>query len=627
VNARTKYIFVTGGVVSSLGKGLASASVGALLELRGLRVSLIKLDPYINVDPGTMNPFQHGEVYVTDDGTETDLDLGHYERYTSVRTSKKNNFTTGQIYDSVISKERRGDYLGGTVQVIPHITDEIKSKILDLSEEVDIVIVEVGGTVGDIESLPFLEAIRQMRGDLGRENTLYIHLTLVPYIATAGELKTKPTQHSVKELREIGIQPDILLCRTDRLLSSEIKGKIALFCNVDKDAVITAKNVETIYEVPIVFHQERLDEKVVEKLNIWTGRPNLKGWERVVRKVKSPRLETVIAVVGKYVSLVESYKSLTEALVHGGIANDARVQLKYIDSEQLDKEGAEHSLKDVDGVLVPGGFGTRGIEGKIKAIRYARENRIPFFGICLGMQCAVIEVGRHCVGLKGANSAEFDEGTPHPVIYLLEEWVDRNQVIQKRSADSLKGGTMRLGLYPCRLDGESLAYTAYGKRLISERHRHRYEFNNAYLEILQKAGLVASGISPDKELVEIVELKDHPWFLGCQFHPEFRSKPMEPHPLFRDFIKASLDRKEKVKGKKSGPKAEGSNLRTESVKEGLRLKTRTQSPAAREDQGPKVRSESQASHAGGPKTKNEGPNPKGGGSRRAGETEAKPESA
>jgi len=570
VNARTKYIFVTGGVVSSLGKGLASASIGALLELRGLRVSLIKLDPYINVDPGTMNPFQHGEVYVTDDGAETDLDLGHYERYTSVKTAKKNNFTTGQIYDSVISKERKGDYLGGTVQVIPHITDEIKSKILDLSEEIDIVIVEVGGTVGDIESLPFLEAIRQMRGDLGRENTLYIHLTLVPYIQTAGELKTKPTQHSVKELREIGIQPDILLCRTDRLLSPEIKGKIALFCNVDKDAVITAKNVDTIYEVPIVFHQEGLDEKIVEKLNIWTGRPNLKGWERVVRKVKSPRFETTIAVVGKYVSLVESYKSLTEALVHGGIANDARVQLKYIDSEQVDKEGAEHFLQGVNGILVPGGFGMRGIEGKIKAIRYARENRIPFFGICLGMQCAVIEIGRHCAGLKGANSTEFDASTPHPVIYLIEEWVDRDQVVQKRSTDSVKGATMRLGLYPCRLDGDSLGYEAYGKRLIYERHRHRYEFNNAYLDILRKAGVVASGVSPDKELVEIVELEEHPWFLGCQFHPEFRSKPMDPHPLFREFIKASLERGEALKSKKRKAKkveAESSKLKAESPKQ------------------------------------------------------------
>ena len=557
-NARTKYIFVTGGVVSSLGKGLASSSIGALLESRGLKVNFLKFDPYINVDPGTMNPFQHGEVYVTDDGAEADLDLGHYERYTNVKTSKKNNFTTGQIYDSVISKERRGDYLGTTVQVIPHITDEIKSKIFDLAEDVDIVIVEVGGTVGDIESLPFLEAIRQIRGEVGRENTLYIHLTLVPYIATAGELKTKPTQHSVKELREIGIQPDILLCRTDRLLSPDVKSKIALFCNVDKDAVITAKNVETVYEVPLVFHQERLDEKIVEKLNIWTGRPNLKGWERIVKRIKHPRLETTIAVVGKYVGLVESYKSLTEALIHGGIGNDARVNLKYVDSEQVEKEGPEHFLKGVNGVLVPGGFGTRGIEGKINAIQFAREKRIPYFGICLGMQCAVIEISRHVAGLKGANSAEFDPHTPHPVIYLLEEWLDRDQIVQRRSSDTAKGGTMRLGIYSCRLEDGSLAYEAYGKKLIYERHRHRYEFNNAYLDILGKAGFVFSGVSPDKGLVEIVELKDHPWFLGCQFHPEFRSKPMEPHPLFREFIRASLrqGKSSRLKGQRSKGKAQ-----------------------------------------------------------------------
>ena len=555
-NARTKYIFVTGGVVSSLGKGLASSSIGALLESRGLKISFLKFDPYINVDPGTMNPFQHGEVYVTDDGAEADLDLGHYERFTNVKTSKKNNFTTGQIYDAVISKERRGDYLGGTVQVIPHITDEIKSKIFDLAQDVDIVIVEVGGTVGDIESLPFLEAIRQFRGDVGRENTLYIHLTLVPYIETAGELKTKPTQHSVKELREIGIQPDILLCRTDRILSPEIKSKIALFCNVDKDAVITAKNVESAYEVPVVFHQEGLDEKIAEKLNIWTGRPNLKGWERIVKKVKHPRLETTIAVVGKYVSLVESYKSLTEALIHGGIANEARVKLRYIDSEQIDKEGPEHLLKEANGILVPGGFGTRGIEGKIKAVQYAREKRIPYFGICLGMQCAVIEIARHCAGLKGANSQEFDTHTPHPVIYLLEEWVDRDQVIQKRTCDSEKGGSMRLGAYPCRLEEGSLVLEAYNKKLIYERHRHRYEFNNDYMDLLGKAGMVFSGVSPDKGLVEIIELNDHPWFLGCQFHPEFRSKPMEPHPLFREFIKASLRR-----GKRKPPVSKSKSLR------------------------------------------------------------------
>ena len=567
-NTRTKYIFITGGVVSSLGKGLASASIGALLELRGLKVNFLKFDPYINVDPGTMNPFQHGEVYVTDDGAETDLDLGHYERFTDVKTSKKNNFTTGQIYDSVISKERRGDYLGSTVQVIPHITDEIKSKIFDLAQDVDIVIVEVGGTVGDIESLPFLESIRQIRGDLGRENTLYIHLTLVPYIETAGELKTKPTQHSVKELREIGIQPDILLCRTDRFLSPEIKSKIGLFCNVDKDAVITAKNVETVYEVPIVFHQEGLDEKIVEKLNIWTGQPNLKGWERVIKKVKHPHKETTIAVVGKYVGLIESYKSLTEALVHGGIANDARVNLKYVDSEQVDKEGPEHFLQGVNGILVPGGFGTRGIEGKIKAIQFARGKRIPFFGICLGMQCAVIEFARHCAGLKGANSSEFDIHTPHPVIYLLEEWVDREKTLQRRGTDSVKGGTMRLGLYPCRLEEGSLALEAYNKKLIYERHRHRYEFNDAYKDQLGKAGLVFSGISSDKGLVEIIELKDHPWFLGCQFHPEFRSKPMDPQPLFREFIKASLNRRASSKFKAQSLK--GKRGKSSKVKDGYR---------------------------------------------------------
>jgi len=538
---------VTGGVVSSLGKGLASSSMGSLLELRGLKVNFLKFDPYINVDPGTMNPFQHGEVYVTDDGAEADLDLGHYERYTNVKTSKKNNFTTGQIYDSVISKERKGDYLGSTVQVIPHITDEIKSKVFDLGQDVDIVIIEVGGTVGDIESLPFLEAIRQIRGDVGRENTLYIHLTLVPFIQTAGELKTKPTQHSVKELREIGIQPDILLCRTDRMLSPDIKSKIALFCNVDKDAVITAKNVETVYEVPVAFHQEGLDEKIVEKLNIWTGRPNLKSWERVVKRVKHPRFETTIGVVGKYVSLVESYKSLTEALVHGGIANDARVNLKYIDSEQVEKEGPERFLKEANGILVPGGFGTRGIEGKIKAIQYAREKQIPFFGICLGMQCAVIEISRHCAGLKGANSSEFDIHTPHPVIYLLEEWMDRDRIAQRRSSDAPKGGTMRLGSYPCRLEEGSLALEAYSKKLVYERHRHRYEFNNTYMDALGKAGISFSGVSPDKGLVEIIELKDHPWFLGCQFHPEFRSRPMDPHPLFREFIKASLRRGKRLK--------------------------------------------------------------------------------
>jgi CTP synthase len=540
---RTKIIFITGGVLSSLGKGVAAAAIGALLEARGLRVTFQKLDPYINVDPGTMNPFQHGEVFVTDDGAETDLDLGHYERYTQAKMGKKNNFTTGQIYDAVISKERRGEYLGGTVQVIPHITDEIKSKVLDLADNVDLVIVEVGGTVGDIESLPFLEAIRQLRSDVGRENTAYIHLTLVPYIEAAGELKTKPTQHSVKALREIGIQPDIILCRTSRFLTPQVKEKIALFCNVDKDAVITAKDVESIYEVPAVFYQEGLDDRLVELLNIWTGRPNLSPWERLVKRVKNPKRSTSIGVVGKYVHLKDSYKSLHEALIHGGIANDCRVDLNYVDSERLEKERVEELLKEASGILVPGGFGQRGIEGKIKAVQYARENRIPFFGICLGMQAAVIEFARNMVGLKGAHSSEFDRDTTAPVIYLMEQWVDRNKVVQKRDIHSDKGGTMRLGAYPCKLEERSLAFRAYNRKMIWERHRHRYEFNNGYKDVLTKAGLKVSGISPDGELVEIVELRGHPWFLGCQFHPEFKSHAMDPHPLFRDFIKASLGSK------------------------------------------------------------------------------------
>jgi CTP synthase len=548
---RSKFIFITGGVVSSLGKGLACASIGALMESRGLTVSLLKFDPYINVDPGTMNPFQHGEVFVTDDGTEADLDLGHYERYTHARTGRKNNFTTGQIYDAVISKERRGEYLGGTVQVIPHITDEIKSKVTDLADSVDLVIVEVGGTVGDIESLPFLEAIRQLRSDLGRENTAYIHLTLVPYIETAGELKTKPTQHSVKALREIGIQPDIILCRTSRFLTPQVKDKIALFCNVDKGSVITAKDVESIYEVPIVFHQEGLDGRLVELLNIWTGRPNLRPWDRLVKKLKNPKRSTSIAVVGKYVHLKDSYKSLHEALIHGGIANDCRVDLNYVDSERLEKEKVAELLRGADGILVPGGFGQRGIEGKIKAAKYARENKIPYFGICLGMQAAVIEFARNVAGLKRANSSEFDNDTAAPVIYLMEQWVDRDKVIQKRDIHSDKGGTMRLGAYPCKLEEGSLALRAYNRKMIWERHRHRYEFNNGFRDLLTKAGLRVSGISPDGELVEMIELGGHPWFLGCQFHPEFKSHPMDPHPLFREFIRASLGDKGMGSGKVS----------------------------------------------------------------------------
>ena len=539
--SNTKFIFVTGGVLSSLGKGLASAAIGALLESRGLTVTIQKLDPYINVDPGTMNPFQHGEVFVTDDGAETDLDLGHYERFTKAKLGRDNNFTTGKIYHAVITKERRGDYLGGTVQVIPHITDEIKKSIELVANGIDIVIVEIGGTIGDIESLPFLEAIRQFKADVGKDNVLYIHLTLVPFIPTAGEVKTKPTQHSVKELRSIGIQPDILLCRTDRYLSKDIKSKIALFCNVSSDAVITAKDVECIYEVPLIFHKEGLDEKIVEMLNIWTRAPQLEDWGRIVKSLKEPELFVTIAIVGKYVNLTESYKSLNEALVHGGIPNDCRVSLIFVDSEKIEENNCKQIFADVDGILVPGGFGSRGIEGKIYAAQYARESRVPFFGICLGMQIAVVEFARNVAGMAGAHSQEFDENTPYPVIYLMIEWYDdKTGTVQRRDIASDKGGTMRLGAYPCIMKKETFAYQAYVVSEISERHRHRYEFNNAFKDRLEEKGLVISGTSPNGELVEIIEIKDHPWFLGCQFHPEFKSRPMEPHPLFREFIRASL---------------------------------------------------------------------------------------
>ncbi len=539
--SNTKFIFVTGGVLSSLGKGLASAAIGALLESRGLTVTIQKLDPYINVDPGTMNPFQHGEVFVTDDGAETDLDLGHYERFTKAKLGRNNNFTTGKIYHAVITKERRGDYLGGTVQVIPHITDEIKKSIELVADGIDIVIVEIGGTIGDIESLPFLEAIRQFKADVGKDNVLYIHLTLVPFIPTAGELKTKPTQHSVKELRGIGIQPDILLCRTDRYLSKDIKSKIALFCNVSSDAVITAKDVECIYEVPLIFHKEGLDEKIVEMLSIWTRAPQLENWGKIVKSLKEPELFVTIAIVGKYVNLTESYKSLNEALVHGGIPNDCRVSLIFVDSEKIEENNCKQIFADVDGILVPGGFGSRGIEGKICAAQYARESRVPFFGICLGMQIAVVEFARNVAGMAGAHSQEFDENTPYPVIYLMIEWYDdKTGTVQRRDIASDKGGTMRLGAYPCIMKKETFAYQAYVVSEISERHRHRYEFNNAFKDRLEEKGLVISGTSPNGELVEIIEIKDHPWFLGCQFHPEFKSRPMEPHPLFREFIRASL---------------------------------------------------------------------------------------
>ncbi|MDY6823927.1 MAG: CTP synthase [Thermodesulfobacteriota bacterium] len=542
--SKSKFIFVTGGVVSSLGKGLASAAIGALLESRGLTVTIQKLDPYINVDPGTMNPFQHGEVFVTDDGTETDLDLGHYERFTHARMGRDNNFTTGKIYHSVISKERRGDYLGGTVQVIPHITDEIKQSIRLIENDADVVITEIGGTIGDIESLPFLEAIRQMRVDEGRENTLYIHLTLVPYIPTAREVKTKPTQHSVKELRSIGIQPDVLLCRASGYLSEDIKRKIALFCNVSTDAVITAKDVDNIYEVPLVYNREGLDDKIVELLHIWTRAPRLDFWERLDNNINHPVHEVKIAIVGKYTELTESYKSLNEALYHGGFANNSRVNLLFIDSESITPENCAEILRGADGILVPGGFGARGVTGKIEACRYAREEGIPYFGICLGMQIAVVEFARNIGGLAGAHSSEFDPDTPDPVIYLMREWFDeRTNSLQKRDVTSEKGGTMRLGAYSCVLEKGTLAYAAYSKKNISERHRHRYEFNNDYRERLQEQGLVISGTSPNGELVEIVEIKDHPWFLGCQFHPEFKSRPENPHPLFADFIKASLPEK------------------------------------------------------------------------------------
>ncbi|MCH7645070.1 MAG: CTP synthase [Myxococcales bacterium] len=528
----TKYIFVTGGVLSSLGKGLASASIGALLEARGLRITFLKLDPYLNIDPGTMNPKQHGEVYVTDDGAETDLDLGHYERFSHARMGQVNNVTAGRIYDSVLKRERRGDYLGGTVQVIPHVTDEIKERIHLAAEGVDILIVEIGGTVGDIESLPFLEAIRQMRSDVGRENVCYIHIALVPYMATAGELKTKPVQHSVKELRTVGIFPDVILCRTDRFLPKPVKAKIALFCNVDEDAVITAKDVDVIYEVPLILNKEGLDEKITQVLNIWTGRPDLRLWNDVVQRAKHPESEVTIGMVGKYVELTESYKSLNEALFHAGFANRAGVKIEYFDSEKLDDPSV---LAGCDGILVPHGFGSRGAEGKTLAAGYAREKRIPYLGICFGMHFSVIDFARNVAGLEGANSAEVDPDTPHPVIDLLPE--------QREVED--KGGSMRLGAWPCVLQPGTNAFRAYGQERISERHRHRYELNPEYRERLEQAGLVIAGSSPDGRLVEIIEIEDHPWFVACQFHPEFASTPFRPHPLVVAYIAATKRQRER----------------------------------------------------------------------------------
>jgi len=527
---QTKFIFVTGGVVSSLGKGLASASIGSLLETRGLKLTIQKLDPYLNVDPGTMNPMQHGEVFVTDDGAETDLDLGHYERFISQRMTRLNNTTSGQIYQTVIQKERRGEYLGGTVQVIPHVTDEIKARILDCAKGQDVLIVEVGGTVGDIESLPFLEAIRQLRLEVGATNAISVHVTLVPYIGAAGELKTKPTQHSVMKLREIGIQPEILLCRSERALEQPMKKKIAMFTNVASDAVFSAEDVSCIYEVPIRFHSEGVDDKIGELLNIWSRAPELTGWERVVHRLKSPQAEVEIGLVGKYVDLVESYKSLNEALIHGGIGNECRVNLHHIDSEEIEKRGAAQMLADMDGILVAPGFGSRGIQGKIDAVRYAREQSVPFFGICLGLQMAVIEFARNVVGLKGANSTEMDTSTPYPVVDLMPD--------QRNVTD--KGATMRLGSYPCVLAPGSRAATAYGASEISERHRHRYEVNNDFREALTGHGMLISGASPDRRLVEMIELPQHPYFVGCQFHPEFKSRPQAPHPLFQSFIAAAL---------------------------------------------------------------------------------------
>ncbi len=524
-----KYIFVTGGVVSSLGKGLASASIAALLEARGFKVTILKLDPYINVDPGTMSPFQHGEVFVTDDGAETDLDLGHYERFTSTLLGKDNNSTTGKIYSAVIEKERKGEYLGKTVQVIPHITNEIKSVITKLNDRADIVMVEIGGTVGDIESQPFLEAIRQMRVELGSRNTLFIHLTLVPYIKAAGELKSKPTQHSVKELRGIGIQPDILLCRCDRIIPREMKNKIGLFCNLSPESVITALDVKNIYEVPVAYSREGLDFMVMKHLDLPFHECNLKPWEDLVENINNPKDEVTIGIVGKYVAYEDSYKSLNEALSHGGFPSGTKVSLTWIEAEELLQPGGLSQLDKVDGILVPGGFGIRGVEGMLEAIRYAREGKVPYFGICLGMQTAVIEYARNVCSID-ANSSEFDEDAPGRVIYMLRDLLGVEEM----------GGTMRLGAYPCKLMEGSLASRIYGKKSISERHRHRYEFNREYEKVLKSQGLIISGGSPDGNFVEIVEIANHPWFLGCQFHPEFKSKPLLPHPLFVSFIDASL---------------------------------------------------------------------------------------
>ncbi|RKD22013.1 CTP synthase [Caminicella sporogenes DSM 14501] len=529
----TKYIFITGGVVSSLGKGITAASLGQLLKARGLKVSIQKFDPYINVDPGTMSPYQHGEVFVTEDGAETDLDLGHYERFIDINLSKYSNVTTGKIYWSVIRKERKGEYLGGTVQVIPHITNEIKDRVFRVAKDTnpDVVITEIGGTVGDIESLPFLEAIRQIKYDVGKENVMYIHVTLIPYLGKAGELKTKPTQHSVKQLREIGIQPDVIVCRTERPISDDIKNKIGLFCNLDPKNVVSNMDCDSLYEVPLLLEKEGLPQIVCSRLNLECGEPDLEEWKKIVEIERNPKSEVKIALVGKYVELKDAYMSVAESLKHAGIANEAKVNIDWIHSEHVTEENVEKLLKDADGILVPGGFGDRGIEGKILAVKYARENKIPYFGICLGMQLAVIEFARNVIGLKDAHSSELNPETTNPVIDLMPEQEDIEDM----------GGTMRLGVYPCKIYEGTKAHEAYGEDLIYERHRHRYEFNNHYREILTNAGLVISGISPDERLVEIIELKDHPWFVAGQFHPEFKSRPTKAHPLFREFIKAALN--------------------------------------------------------------------------------------
>ena len=545
----TKYVFVTGGVVSSLGKGIAAASLAAILESRGIRVTNIKLDPYINVDPGTMSPFQHGEVFVTEDGAETDLDLGHYERFQSSKMRRSNNFTTGQIYESVIKKERRGDYLGGTVQVIPHITDEIKKHIRRGAGEAEVAIVEIGGTVGDIESLPFLEAIRQMGLEMGRNNVCYIHLTLVPYIASAGEIKTKPTQHSVKELREIGIQADVVLCRTDRPLPEDEKRKIALFCNVQKEAVISAWDVDSIYKIPRMLHEQMLDEIVCHKLGILAHAADLSSWNRLIDALEHPEHEVDIAFVGKYIDLQDSYKSLNEALIHAGIHTRSRVRIHYVDSEEIEKSGIA-PLETMDAILVPGGFGKRGTEGKIRAIRYARENGVPYLGICLGMQLATIEFARNVCGLAGANSTEFDPDTPHPVVALITEWLDRTGRIERRSEQSDLGGSMRLGAQRCPVEAGTLAEKIYGAE-VNERHRHRYEVNNVYVPQLEAKGYKVSSRTPSEDLPEMMELPGHPWFVGCQFHPEFTSTPRTGHPLFKSFVAAAL--RNRLRAKRSSP--------------------------------------------------------------------------